>query len=265
MDPPARHVESAIPARAPLPPARPPEPISVGLNAAILAVRGDEPMVAVVPARAASARATAPFPAVRSRPASTRRSRRACASGSASRPASSWGIPGRSARWLTATAPGTGRWQPIRRSFPFAIWLPSVRRNVTTRMARSGAAGMHISRGRTGAAASPVPDGVIEPRLEAWAALRPPTARPACRVSAGPKPALAHRLWPRRRGMGRGEGARALRASVRGRPRRRTAGERRRTGSAAAAEAFRIPCSAITPVCSPAPSASCGAASSASP
>ena len=50
MDPPARHMESAIPARAPLPITRSPEPISVGLNAAILAVRGDEPVVAVVPA-----------------------------------------------------------------------------------------------------------------------------------------------------------------------------------------------------------------------
>jgi hypothetical protein len=50
MDPPARHVESVIPSRAPVPLARPPESVSVGLNAAILAVRGDEPMVAVVPA-----------------------------------------------------------------------------------------------------------------------------------------------------------------------------------------------------------------------
>ena len=49
MDPPARHMQSAIPTRAPLPLARPPEPISVGLNAAILAVHGDEPVVAVVP------------------------------------------------------------------------------------------------------------------------------------------------------------------------------------------------------------------------
>ena len=50
MAPPARHVESVIPARAPLPAARAPEPICVGLSAAILAVRGDEPVVAVVPA-----------------------------------------------------------------------------------------------------------------------------------------------------------------------------------------------------------------------
>jgi hypothetical protein len=50
MDPPAHHVESMLPARAPLPATRAAEPISVGLNAAILAVRGDEPMVAVVPA-----------------------------------------------------------------------------------------------------------------------------------------------------------------------------------------------------------------------
>src|SRR2546421_12468959 len=48
MDPPAHYVESMLPAR--VPPARTAEPISVGLNAAILAVRGDEPMVAVVPA-----------------------------------------------------------------------------------------------------------------------------------------------------------------------------------------------------------------------
>jgi hypothetical protein len=48
MDPPAHYVESMLPAR--VPPARAAEPISVGLNAAILAVRGDEPMVAVVPA-----------------------------------------------------------------------------------------------------------------------------------------------------------------------------------------------------------------------
>jgi hypothetical protein len=50
MDPPARHVESMMPSRAPIALARPPEPVSVGLNAAILAVRGDEPVVAVVPA-----------------------------------------------------------------------------------------------------------------------------------------------------------------------------------------------------------------------
>ena len=48
MDPPAHYVESMLPAR--VPPTRAAEPISVGLNAAILAVRGDEPMVAVVPA-----------------------------------------------------------------------------------------------------------------------------------------------------------------------------------------------------------------------
>ena len=48
MDPPAHYVESMLPARAP--PTRAAEPISVGLSAAILAVRGDEPMVAVVPA-----------------------------------------------------------------------------------------------------------------------------------------------------------------------------------------------------------------------
>ena len=46
----ARHVESTIPARAPLPATRTAEQVSVGLNAAILAVRGDEPVVAVVPA-----------------------------------------------------------------------------------------------------------------------------------------------------------------------------------------------------------------------
>ena len=50
MDPPAHYVESMLPARAPLPAVRTAEPISVGLNAAILAVRGDEPVVAVVPA-----------------------------------------------------------------------------------------------------------------------------------------------------------------------------------------------------------------------
>src|SRR6185503_14955323 len=50
MEPSARHAESMTPARAPLTATRTAEPISVGLNAAILAVRDDEPMVAVVPA-----------------------------------------------------------------------------------------------------------------------------------------------------------------------------------------------------------------------
>jgi hypothetical protein len=50
MTPSARHVESVIPARATLAATRTAEPISVCLNAAILAVRGDEPVVAVVPA-----------------------------------------------------------------------------------------------------------------------------------------------------------------------------------------------------------------------
>jgi hypothetical protein len=50
MDQSARQMESAIASRAPLPLARSHEPVSVGLNAAILAVRGDEPVVAVVTA-----------------------------------------------------------------------------------------------------------------------------------------------------------------------------------------------------------------------
>ncbi len=50
MDPPARFAESALQAKAPPPLVRPPEPITVGLNAAIFAVRGDEALVAVVPA-----------------------------------------------------------------------------------------------------------------------------------------------------------------------------------------------------------------------
>jgi hypothetical protein len=50
MDQSARHMESAIATRASLPLARPHESVSVGLNAAILAVRDDEPVVAVVPA-----------------------------------------------------------------------------------------------------------------------------------------------------------------------------------------------------------------------
>ena len=50
MEPPVRQVESMLPARALLPATRAAEPISVGLNAAILAVRGDEPVVAVVSA-----------------------------------------------------------------------------------------------------------------------------------------------------------------------------------------------------------------------
>jgi hypothetical protein len=50
MDPPTHHVERMLSPRAPLPAPRAAEPVNVGLNAAILAVRGDEPMVAVVPA-----------------------------------------------------------------------------------------------------------------------------------------------------------------------------------------------------------------------
>lgn len=50
MDTRARHLESELPARVRTPIVRAPEPITVGLSAAIFAVRGDEPMVAVVPA-----------------------------------------------------------------------------------------------------------------------------------------------------------------------------------------------------------------------
>ena len=50
MDTRARHLESELPARVRAPIVRAPEPITVGLSAAIFAVRGDEPVVAVVPA-----------------------------------------------------------------------------------------------------------------------------------------------------------------------------------------------------------------------
>jgi hypothetical protein len=50
MDQSARHMESTIVTRGTSPLPRPHEPVGVGLNAAILAVRGDEPVVAVVPA-----------------------------------------------------------------------------------------------------------------------------------------------------------------------------------------------------------------------
>lgn len=50
MDTRARHAENTLPARVRSPIARGPEPITVALSAAIFAVRGDEPMVAVVPA-----------------------------------------------------------------------------------------------------------------------------------------------------------------------------------------------------------------------
>src|SRR5262245_10155142 len=48
-------IDNVLPARASVPAPRPDEPISVGLSAAIVSVRGDEPVVAVVPNRAASA------------------------------------------------------------------------------------------------------------------------------------------------------------------------------------------------------------------
>ena len=46
----ARHMASVIPARMPPLLARASEPVTVGVSAAIFAVRGDEPLVAVVPA-----------------------------------------------------------------------------------------------------------------------------------------------------------------------------------------------------------------------
>lgn len=50
MDPSVRHVETTIPSRTPPAVARSLDPVSVGLSAAILAVSGDEPVVAVVSA-----------------------------------------------------------------------------------------------------------------------------------------------------------------------------------------------------------------------
>jgi hypothetical protein len=50
MDTPAGFAESALQTKAQPLVARAPEPLTVGLNAAIFAVRGDEPMVAVIPA-----------------------------------------------------------------------------------------------------------------------------------------------------------------------------------------------------------------------
>jgi hypothetical protein len=49
MDPPVRHKQSALKPRAHLQVASAPEPIGIGLSAAVLAVRADEPVVAVVP------------------------------------------------------------------------------------------------------------------------------------------------------------------------------------------------------------------------
>lgn len=51
MEPIAHHQHSALQPKSHLQAASAPEPIAVGLNAAILAVQGDEPVVAVVPAR----------------------------------------------------------------------------------------------------------------------------------------------------------------------------------------------------------------------
>lgn len=53
MAPTVREIDHVLPARAALPAARADEPISVGLSAAIVSVHGDEPMVAVVPNRGA--------------------------------------------------------------------------------------------------------------------------------------------------------------------------------------------------------------------
>jgi hypothetical protein len=50
MDPAVRHKPSALSARLHVPVTPPPEPIGIGLSAAILAVRDDEPVVAVVAA-----------------------------------------------------------------------------------------------------------------------------------------------------------------------------------------------------------------------
>src|SRR5689334_23343338 len=55
MAPTVREIDHVLPARAALPAARADKPISVGLSAAIVSVRGDEPMVAVVPNRGAHA------------------------------------------------------------------------------------------------------------------------------------------------------------------------------------------------------------------
>jgi hypothetical protein len=55
MAPTVREIDHVLPARAALAAAPADEPISVGLSAAIVSVRGDEPMVAVVPNRGAHA------------------------------------------------------------------------------------------------------------------------------------------------------------------------------------------------------------------
>ena len=228
MATPARHEESAIPARAHLAGRAAGRADRVGLNAAILAVRGDEPVVAVVPPRARSARATARFPAVRSRPVSTRRSRRACASGCSSRPASSWGLPGRSARSATASGFGDGA-QAVRPAGrrPSAIWRSSSPTNVNDRdgaVWRSWYAYFPWEDWRRGKPACLTDDHRAAPRGVGRACARPlrrPQPRDALdRASACASPSAAMAR------LGRGEGARALRAAVRGRPRRRRAENR---------------------------------------
>ena len=240
------------------------ERIAVGFNAAILAVQGDEPVVAVVAERREERNSgDGALPCGLFSPTSARwqPGDGAALLRAGHRPASSSGPPGRSARSARPSHPTAQRKRPtspvVAVSY-LALVDPSRINDRDGASWRSWYAYFPWEDWRRGKPGVPDGDHRAPPRgLGAARRRRQRHARD------GPRPAPAHRLRLRRRRLGRGEGARALRASERGRPARRVA--------AMARSPVPIPClrgrcrgcgtrcSAISARCSPAPSASCGA------
>ena len=155
MDLPARQQPNALQAKAQLQAmsAAAVEPIAVGLNAAVFAVQGDEPVVAVVPARREE-RSDGALPSGLFSP----RQHDSLETALRFWVRHQTGIELASARQI-CTLGGcqgpAGEAQPQGfRSSPSAIWRSSLPTASTTATASAGAAGMPISPGRTGAAAN---------------------------------------------------------------------------------------------------------------
>ena len=271
MDLPARQQPSARQPKARLQTPSAAEPIAVGVNAAIFAVQGDEPVVAVVPVRREERSGDGALPSGLFSPrqhedleTALRALREAPDRARARlRPADLRTLVGRHG------SDGEGPPQSVPVALPSAIWRCSPPDRVDDSNGvswRSWYAYFPWEDWRRGKPACLTEE--IEPRLQAWARLSagPLRGERAAR-SARPTPAPAHRVRLRWRGLGRGEGAGALRASGRGRPSRRArlpTPAMLRPHRLADAAACGTPCSAITPGCWPAPSARCGAASNCS-
>ena len=221
-------------------------PIEIGLTAAIVAVEADEPHILVVrrSRRARSAPACRSARSIRSR---TAPSRSACAPGCRRRPRSTSAMSSSSTRSATAAAT-RGRATP-------APHVVSVGYLALTRMSDNAAALRAAGAGfepwyrffpwedwRDGRPA--ILDDAILPAARAMGAERQGRSRAA----AGPARAAAALLRRRRLAVGRGEGARPLRAALRGRPGRGGAARRPRGQRARARSCRRSAsrCASIT-------------------